>query len=63
MSSRLQITLELTGDEVWALSQFLKRAGFDYYRSLAMDEDEGRKMRDAGETVRRVLLETGCLPR
>lgn len=63
MSSRLQITLELTGDEAWALSQFLKRAGFDHYRSLAMDEDEGHKMRDAGETVRRVLSEVSCLPR
>ena len=57
------ITIELTGDEAWALAQFLKRAGYDHYRQLAMDSDEGNKMRCAGEIVRCALAEAGCLLR
>jgi hypothetical protein len=60
MSSRVQITLELSSDEAWALCQFLKRAGYDHYRQVAHDDEEGDKMRNASETVRRVLAEIGC---
>jgi hypothetical protein len=60
---RIRIEIELSGDEAWALAQFLKRAGYDQYRRLAADDDEGDKMRDAGEVVRRVLAEAGCAPR
>lgn len=60
MNDRLQITLELTGDEAWALAQFLKRAGYDHYRQVAHDDDEGNKMRSAGEIVRCALAEIGA---
>ena len=63
MQRTLQFVVELTGDEAWALAQFLKRAGFDHYRRLAMDDDEGYQMRNAAETVRTVLAEAGCAPR
>ena len=58
--SRIQITLDLSSDEAWALAQFLKRAGHDYYRQLAMDNEEGNKMRSAGETVRCALVEASA---
>ncbi len=63
MEKRIRFEVELSGEEAWALAQFLKRAGYDSYRSLAMDDDEGYKMRNAGETVRTVLAEVGCAPR
>lgn len=59
--SRIQITLELSSDEAWALCQFLKRAGYDQYRQVAYDDEEGNKMRCAGEIVRCALAEAGCL--
>lgn len=63
MQRTLRIEIELSGEEAWALAQFLKRAGYDHYRRLAQDDEEGDKMRDAGERVRRVLSEAGCAPR
>ncbi len=61
--SAIPITLYLTDAQAWALAQFLKRAGFDDYRRLAVDEDEAYAMRDAGEKVRAHLGLAGYAPR
>ena len=58
--SRIQITLEISSDEAWALAQFLKRAGYDYYRQVAHDDEEGNKMRSAGDIVRCALVEASA---
>jgi len=63
MAKRIRFVVELSGEEAWALAQFLKRAGYDSYRCLAMDDEEGDKMRNAAVTVREVLAEAGCAPR
>lgn len=49
--------------EAWALAQFLKRAGWDSYRALAVDDDEAEQMRAAGETLRVALAQHGYAPR
>jgi len=59
MERMMRITVELTGEEAWALAQFLKRAGYDSYRRLATDDDEGDLMRNAASTMREVLSEAG----
>ncbi len=61
--SPIPITLYLSADQAWALAQFLKRAGLDDYRRLAVNEAEAYAMRDAGETVRAHLGLAGFAPR
>jgi hypothetical protein len=57
------IDVDLTDDQLWALAQFLKRAGFSDYLGLAVDRDEARVMLDAGEKLRAALAELGYAPR
>jgi hypothetical protein len=57
------IDVDLTDDQIWALAQFLKRAGFSDYLRLAVDRDEARVMLDAGEKLRAALAELGYAPR
>lgn len=57
------ITVELTEAEAWAHAQFLKRVGWRDYRSNAVDDDEARVMRDAGNKVQRALADVGYAPR
>ena len=59
----IRLAIELTGEEAWAIAQFLKRVAVDDYRRLAVDGDEAYAMRDAGEAIRRVLAEQGYAPR
>ncbi|HMS07596.1 MAG TPA: hypothetical protein PKD73_17750 [Burkholderiaceae bacterium] len=61
--SPIPITLYLTDGQAWAFAQFLKRAGFDDYRRLAVDEAEAYDMLDAGEKVRAHLGLAGYAPR
>jgi hypothetical protein len=60
MEKRIRIEMELSGDEAWALAQFLKRAGYDHYRQVAHDDEEGNKMRSAGDIVRCALVEASA---
>jgi len=55
--------LVLTDEQAWAFAEFLKRAGFDDYRRLAVDEDEAYVMRAAGEALRAQLAFAGYAPR
>lgn len=57
------IDLALSDAEAWAMAEFLKRAGYSDYRTLAVDEQEAYAMRDAGEKLRTVLAEQGYAPR
>lgn len=59
----LAIDVQLPADEAWALAQWLKRARWDSYRALAVDDDEAEQMRAAGETLREALARQGCAPR
>ena len=55
MSQRLTVTTDLAREEVFALVQFLKRAGFNTYRDCAVDEDEARLMLAAAGHLRKGL--------
>lgn len=57
------LTLILTDDQAFALAQLLKRAGFNDYRRLAVDEAEAYAMRAAGEALRAQLAFAGYAPR
>ena len=61
--STVEITVTLTDSQAWQLAQFLKRACFSDYRSHATSEAEAYQMIDAGEHIRRVLVEQGYAPR
>lgn len=61
-----EITLTVPGmtdDEAMAFAEFLKRAGFCDYRSLASNEQEAYDMRYAGEKIRKALADAGYAPR
>lgn len=57
------ISVELTDHEAWTYAQFLKRVGFNDYRSNAVDNDEAYTMVDAGEKIREALAQRGYAPR
>ncbi|MDM5182215.1 hypothetical protein INH39_07585 [Massilia violaceinigra] len=57
------IEVELPDDLAIALAEFLKRVGYDDYRTLAVDQQQAYEMRDAGEKVRAALADKGYAPR
>ena len=63
MESMTHLTLDLPADQAHALAQFLKLAGLDDYRRLAVDLDEARAMLDSGERLRAALAAAGHAPR
>jgi hypothetical protein len=65
MNSRKSITLsvELSDADAWNLAQFLKRVGFQEFRSNAVDENEAYAMRDAAARIASALADSGYAPR
>ena len=63
MSNPVQVTLLLPDREALALAQFVKRAYWNTWRDVAVDEDEAYLMRDAIDTLRKALAEAGFAPR
>jgi len=59
----ITITVELSRDEAWALAQFIKRATWDAFRTVAKDHDDACVMVDAANKVRKALDEAGVSPR
>lgn len=53
----------ITPFEAWAFAQFLKRAGWDHYRILAIGDDEATAMQAAAERLRQAFAEQGYAPR
>jgi len=65
-SERSNISLELvdiTGAQVLALAQFVKRLHFDDLESHAVNEEEAYRMRDAIEKLQDALAVSGYAPR
>ncbi len=50
MSAAVTLHLTLPAWEAWALAEFVKRAGYSDYRTLAVDADEAHAMQ--GRSVR-----------
>ncbi|HNG16839.1 hypothetical protein [Accumulibacter sp.] len=59
----IDLDIGLSREQALALAQFLKRAGIDDYRRLAVDQEEAWLMLDAGERVSDALREVGIAPR
>ncbi len=59
----MDMHLELTDDQAYALSQFVKRVGWQEWRQNAVDDDEAALMREAFGQLARALAEHGYAPR
>ena len=59
----MDMHLELTDDQAYALSQFVKRVGWQEWRQNAVDDDEAALMRAAFGQLARALAEHGYAPR
>jgi hypothetical protein len=60
---KIVIEVQLPCEQAWALAQFLKRAGYSNYRTLAASEQEAYEMLYAAQSVSAALAEEGCAPR
>lgn len=59
----MDMHLELTDDQAYALSQFVKRVGWQEWQQNAVDDDEAALMREAFGQLARALAEHGYAPR
>ena len=59
----MDMHLELTDAQAYALAQFVKRCGWSEWRQNAVDDDEAAMMREAFGQLGRALAEYGYSPR
>jgi hypothetical protein len=59
----MNLNLELTDDQAYALSQFVKRVGWIEWRQNAVDDAEAYLMRDAFDQLAKALSDGGYSPR
>ena len=59
----LILRIETTENEARSFAQFLKRAGWTHYRSLAVDDGEAYDMQAVAERLREALASSGFAPR
>ncbi len=59
----MNFQVELSDAQAWAIAQWLKRARLSEWRALAVDDEEARRMQDAGEELRHELAYQGYAPR
>ena len=63
MAQTVRFAIEMEDNEAWELAQFVKRAGWDHFRSCAENDDEAYVIRDAVVKLERTLAEAGYAPR
>ena len=59
----MNLTLELTDDQAYALAQFVKRCGWTEWRQNAVDDAEAYLMRDAFDQLATALKDGEYSPR
>lgn len=59
----MNVELELTEDQAWALAQFVKRVTWSDFRACAVDDDEAYMIGAAVDQVARALADKGYAPR
>jgi hypothetical protein len=59
----INVTVELTDSQAMALAQFVKRVGWQEFRSCAVDDDEAYSIRSAVDQLQKALAEVGYAPR
>ena len=60
---KMEIKFEIEENQAAALSQVLKRIGFNDIRKLSTSEEETYEAQNALESVRKALAEAGYNPR
>lgn len=58
-----RLHFDINHEEGWALAQWLKRAGLNHYRQLAIDDNEAYLMQSAAARLRSALASAGFAPR
>jgi hypothetical protein len=61
--ANVTLSLDLSDDQAYALSQFVKRVGWAEWRQNAVDDAEAYLMRDAFDLLARALADGGYSPR
>ena len=59
----MDMHLELTDDQAYALAQFVKRVGWQEWRQNAVDDGEAALMREAFGQIAKALADYGYSPR
>ena len=59
----MNLNLELTDEQAYALAQFVKRCGWSEWRQNAVDDAEAYRMREAFAQLAKALKEGGYSPR
>jgi hypothetical protein len=63
MPQSVRIVLDLSDNEALELAQFVKRIGWDHFRSCAVDDEEAYAIRDSVVKLERALSAAGYTPR
>ena len=63
MMTTMDMHLELSDDQAYALAQFVKRCGWTEWRQNAVDDAEAYLMREAFDQLARALADHGYAPR
>jgi hypothetical protein len=59
----MQINVELTDEQAWALAQFCKRSCWQHFRECATSDTEAEEQIAAVEQLRLALVVVGIEPR
>lgn len=59
----LTLTLDASEEDLWALAQFIKRVGWQEFRSNAVDDAEAYQIRAGVDSLQRALARAGYAPR
>jgi dissimilatory sulfite reductase (desulfoviridin) alpha/beta subunit len=59
----IRVSVDLSDAQAWALAQFVKRVGWQEFRSNAQDDDEAHAIRDAVDVLQKAFKEAGYSPR
>ena len=63
MAKIVSVVLDLEDNEAWELAQFVKRAGWEHFRTCAVDDEEAYIIRDSVAKLAKALAEAGYAPR
>ena len=59
----IKIIIELEQNEAWAFAEFLKRTGYDTFKSAFKNEEELHDAQSAAYKLQKTLSENGFDPR
>lgn len=57
------VSMDLTDSQAWALAQFVKRVGWQEFRTCAVDDNEAYEIRSGVDALQKALANAGYAPR